>query len=110
MANKTSKKSSTKKVSSAKTAKKTSTKTLRKPVQKKAQKVSYREASTTRVQTGYQSKYLVAGLALGWGFLAYGFASWAIDSGSLWHYLFTFISVYYVVKYAQRFITLQFKK
>jgi len=29
----------------------------------------------------------------------YGFASWAIDSGSLWHYAFAFASFYLFVSY-----------
>lgn len=40
---------------------------------------------------------------LGFAILAlaacYGFASWAIDSGSLWHYGFSFVSFYFFVHY-----------
>ncbi len=40
---------------------------------------------------------------LGFGLLAlgvcYGFGSWAIDSGSLWHYAFAFASFYFAVHY-----------
>lgn len=30
---------------------------------------------------------------------SYGFASWAIDSGSIWHYIFAFVSLYYAVHF-----------
>ena len=31
--------------------------------------------------------------------LVYSFASWAIESGSIWAYLFTYIAIYYTVYY-----------
>lgn len=35
--------------------------------------------------------------------MTYGFASWAIDSGSLWVYLFTIVSFYYTVDFGLKF-------
>lgn len=40
--------------------------------------------------------------------MAYAFASWAIDSGSLWMYLFAYISIYFAVSYTNRFIRAKF--
>ena len=42
------------------------------------------------------------------GAMTYGFASWAIDSGSWWHYLFTLISIYFVAHSIKTFIAKQF--
>jgi len=94
------------------TIKKTSSNTsVKKSVPKKAQKVSYRNTAKKPASSLVTpSKWLFLGLAAGWAFLGYGFASWAIDSGSLWHYLFTFISVYFLVSYVQRFLKAQFSK
>jgi hypothetical protein len=105
-------KKATSKKSSPKTAKKaTATTAVRKSVPKKAQKVSYRSASNKPTSLlAAPSKWLLLGLGIGWGFLAYGFASWAIDSGSLWNYLFTFVSIYFFASYMHRFATIQFKK
>ena len=41
---------------------------------------------------------------------AYGFASWAIDSGSLWHYSFTFIALYFSGRYIKLVISRIFQK
>lgn len=106
----------TKKASSKKATKKATAKNLakapvKKSVPKKAQKVSYRSAVNKPASPLITpSKWLLLGLGLGWGFLAYGFASWAIDSGSLWHYLLTFVSFYLFISYVLRFLTIQFKK
>jgi hypothetical protein len=106
----TSKKTQSKNVKGT-TTKKAATTPVKKSVPKKAQKVSYRSAtSKTANSLIAPSKWLILGLGIGWAFLSYGFASWAIDSGSLWHYLFTFISIYFFASYVQRFITIQFKK
>jgi len=40
----------------------------------------------------------------------YGFASWAIDRGSLWLYLAAFIGVYLTVSYTTAFLKLLFSK
>ncbi len=34
--------------------------------------------------------------------IAYGFASWAIDSGSLWHYFLTLVSLSVAVRFFVR--------
>ncbi len=33
--------------------------------------------------------------------VCYGFGSWAIDSGSLWHYALSFVSFYFAVHYTK---------
>lgn len=105
------KKASSRKTTKKATAKKSNTAPVKKSVPKKAQKVSYRSVSNKPANPMITpSKWLLLGLGMGWGFLAYGFASWAIDSASLWHYLFTFISIYFFVSYILRFLTIQFKK
>lgn len=42
--------------------------------------------------------------------VTYGFASWAIDSGSLWLYLFSFIGFYLTVSYLNKFVRLLLAK
>lgn len=49
----------------------------------------------------------LAGLAVG---LTYGFASLAIDSGSLWHYSFTFIALYFAGHYIKLVVVGVLKK
>jgi len=108
---KTPKKTTTKKTAAASKKATTSKAPVKKSVPKKAQKVSYRSATNKPASPLMTpSKWLLLGLSIGWGFLAYGFASWAIDSGSLWHYLFTFVSIYFFVSYLHRFLTAQFRK
>ena len=36
--------------------------------------------------------------------VSYGFISWAIDSGSIWHYVFAFASFYYAVHFIKESI------
>jgi hypothetical protein len=104
MATKKSTSKTTTKKASAKSKTTTAKAPVKKSVSKKAQKVSYRSADNKPATPfAYTNKWVLLGLAFGWGFLAYGFASWAIDSGSLWHYFFTFVSFYFLVSYIQRF-------
>ena len=101
----TKKKKATTKSAATKKATTTKKAPVKKSVPKKAQKVSYRSADNRpATPLATPSKWLLLGLAVGWGFLAYGFASWAIDSGSLWHYFFTFVSFYFLISYLQRFV------
>lgn len=41
-------------------------------------------------------------------FATYGFASLAIDTGSLWHYAFTFAALYFAAHYTRLFLKEQF--
>jgi len=42
--------------------------------------------------------------------LAYGFASWAIDSGSLWHYAITLTLLYWAVAHGIRGLRFAFAR
>lgn len=62
-----------------------------------------KKAGNTSQKQNAPAAYLIfAALA---GIITYGFVSWAIDSGSWWHYLFTFISLYYTVHFIKEFIS-----
>ena len=39
---------------------------------------------------------------------SYGFISWAIDSGSIWHYIFAFTAFYYAVHFFKEAVKLRF--
>ena len=64
-------------------------------------KTSKKKAAQTFNQ---QTPYLWLAYGLGAGLITYGFASWAIDSGSYWHYIGAFIGVYFTARYLKRFI------
>ena len=40
--------------------------------------------------------------------LSYVFISWAIDSGVLWWYIFTFVALYYAISHLKKFVKLQY--
>jgi hypothetical protein len=65
-------------------------------------KTSIRKESVVAKQQAKPLQLLVLsvfGLAM-----AYGFVSWAIETGSLWLYAFCFISLYYALDYLRKFI------
>ena len=39
---------------------------------------------------------------------SYAFISWAIDSGVLWWYIFTFVALYYSISYLKKYVGQQF--
>lgn len=39
---------------------------------------------------------------------SYGFISWAIDSGSIWHYIFAFVAFYYAIHFIKESIKKRF--
>lgn len=39
---------------------------------------------------------------------SYGFISWAIDSGSIWHYIFAFASLYYAIHFIKEAVKKRF--
>jgi hypothetical protein len=95
------KKTQSKKASSSKA--KNSNKTSKKASTKEAVKKSS-TSQTSSVATDYKDLFygtisLVA---------VYVFALWAIDSGSLWVYGFTFTALYYVVHFFRLFIRSKF--
>lgn len=67
-----------------------------------------KQSKQTKSQVSEQNRFSLFAYALFAFAMAYGFGSWAIDSGSLWLYLFTYISVYYGVSYSVKFVKLQF--
>lgn len=60
--------------------------------------MSGKKASSAKTQNPWVFVVLgIVGLLM-----SYGFASWAIDTGSLWLYLFCFISLYYGLDYIRK--------
>ena len=51
-----------------------------------------------------QNPYMLGAYALFSAAMVYAFGSWAIDSGSLWNYLFAYVAIYFTVSYTRRFI------
>lgn len=78
-------------------------KSAKKPVLKTIKKKAIKTTAKPQVQqTNYAAYYQTSigkllVLLLG-VILAYVFASLAIDSGSLWHYLIAFIFIYFAIK------------
>lgn len=93
-----------------KTTQKNKKKQAAKKAPVKAKEISKKASVKSTVKTTTKNTspklhpYALLGISLGFSVLTYGFASWAIDSGSLWHYLATFISVYFAVTYFQQFL------
>lgn len=90
-----------------KTSKKTTTK--RASVKKKStakRKVTAKVTSSSSTDPAFMQ--LAYGLFA--AAITYGFVSWAIDSGSMWLYLASFIGLYLSVSYIKAFVKLQFFK
>ena len=56
------------------------------------------------------SPYQNLGLAVISCIAFYGFGSWAIDSGSIWHYVLMFASMYFAFVYFKKFFMEKFFK
>jgi hypothetical protein len=81
-----------------------------KTVSKKAAKKPIKKASKPTIVTSNKPAYrdLLYGLAS--ALMVYVFALWAIDSGSLWVYAFTFTALYFTIHYFRLFIKNKFFK
>lgn len=85
-------------------AKKTSKSTTSKKSTKNTKSVQSKKTSQPKVKKSSAPAWRDGLYGLFAGAMTYGFASWAIDSGSLWHYLFSFISFYYATYFIKQFI------
>ena len=97
------------------TKKTTKKSTAKKPVAKRkpvAAKATVRKTTTKTAKSAPVASANPAFMQLAYALFAaaitYGFASWAIDSGSLWLYLASFVGLYLVVSYIKSFVKLQF--
>ena len=77
-------------------------KTVSKPVKKPKVFITTKKVAVVNVKK-------TAVLAVFAWVMAYAFGSWAIDSGSLWMYLFTYVSVYYAVSYSWKLVSYYIK-